>query len=85
MIAVLRYTNCLNDERIVFAILANKNIEILQTKQGCSIFPQVTIKVKDVTELNSILYHLNKSSDYGVRLVKTKDKPSFFERLRGLF
>ena len=33
MIAVLKYTDCLQDGRNVFRVLANRNIEVLKTKQ----------------------------------------------------
>ena len=84
MIAILRYTDCLHDGRDVFSVLANRNVEILKTKQGISIYPEVTIKVKDREELNSLLYDLNKHSTHGVRLVKTKPD-SIFSAIKRLF
>ena len=56
MIAVLKYTDCLQDGRNVFRVLANRNVEILKTKQGCSIYPQITIRISNQNELSQLLY-----------------------------
>ena len=74
MIAVLKYTNCLQDGRNVFRVLANRNVEILKTKQGCSIYPQITIRISDQNELSQLLSDLNRNCAYEVRLVKIKSE-----------
>ena len=74
MIAVLKYTDCLQDGRNVFRVLANRNVEILKTKQGCSIYPQITIRISDQNELSQLLSDLNRNCAYEVRLVKIKSE-----------
>lgn len=74
MIAVLKYTACLSDGKNVFRILANRNVEILKTKQGCSIYPQITIRISDQNELSQLLSDLNRNCAYEVRLVKIKSE-----------
>ena len=74
MIAVLKYTDCLQDGRNVFRVLANRNVEILKTKQGCSIYPKITIRISDQNELSQLLSDLNKNCTYEVRLVKIKSE-----------
>lgn len=73
MIAVLKYTDCLSDGKNVFRILANRNIEILKTKQkSYNIYPQITIRINDQNELSQLLSDLNRNCTYEVRLVKVK-------------
>lgn len=86
MKVILQYTDCMCDDKNVFGVLALNNIEIIKTKQGrYSIYPLVTIRVKDTDTLNKILEQLNKKSVYGVRIVKVKSDKSFIERLKMLF
>ena len=73
MIAVLKYTDCLQDGRNVFRVLANRNIEVLKTKQKAyNIYPHITIRINDQNELNQLLSDLNRNCEYEVRLVKVK-------------
>lgn len=86
MKVILQYTDCMCDDKNVFGVLAINNIEIIKTKQGrYSIYPLVTIRVKDTDALNKILEQLNEKSVYGVRIVKVKSDKSFIERLKMLF
>lgn len=81
MKAVLKYTDCLQDGRKVFNILAIRNIEILKTRQDSSCYPQITIRVKDNNELNQLIAELNKKCSYEVRVVKVKTDNMFFKIL----
>ena len=86
MKAILQYTNCMCDDRNVFGVLALNNIEVIKTKQRkFSIYPLVTIRVKDTDTLNKILEQLNEKSVYGVRIVKVKSDKSIIEKLKMLF
>lgn len=85
MKAVLEYTNCLQDGRNVFNTLALGNAEILKTKQGCSIYPQITIRVKDTNQLNHLVSALNRNCTYEVRVVKVKSEDSLFEKIKRIF
>ena len=69
---VLKYTDCLQDGRNIFRILALHNVEILHTWSFLTMYPRVTIRIKDYDKLNDILYDLNKQSSYEVRVVKVK-------------
>ena len=69
---VLKYTDCLQDGRVVFGVLAAHKVEILHTRSFLTMYPRVTIRIKDYDELNDILYDLNKQSSYEVRIVKVK-------------
>ena len=70
---VLQYTNCLQDGRNVFNILANYGVAILKTQsRSWSIFPRITIVVRDYKELNDLVCVLNRNCNYEVRVVKTK-------------
>ena len=69
---VLKYTDCLQDERNVFRVLAAHKVEILHTWSFLTMYPRVTIRIKDYDKLNDILYDLNKQSSYEVRVVKVK-------------
>lgn len=69
---VLRYTNCIQDGRNVFRILADNNVKILKTRKGLSIYPKITIVVKDYNELNFLISELNHNCFYEIRVVKTK-------------
>lgn len=86
MKAILQYTDCICDDKNVFGVLALNNVEVIETKQGqFSIYPLVTIRVKDTDALNKILEQLNEKSVYGVRIAKVKSEKSFIERLKILF
>ena len=74
--AVLRYTDCLQDGRNVFGILAENKIKILKTTSFLD-HPRITICVDDYDQLNKLLFKLNANCQYEVRVVKVK-KP-FFE------
>lgn len=86
MKVILQYTDCMSDDKNVFGVFAINNVEVIKTKQGrYSIYPLVTIRVKDTDTLNKILEQLNEKSVYGVRIVKVKSDKSFIERLKMLF
>jgi len=86
MLAILQYTECLQDGRNVYRILAKNNAEIVKTvcKFG-SIYPKIVIRVEDIKELNDLLEQLNDFSIYGVRLLKIKSERTISERLRRFF
>ena len=69
---VLKYSNWLQDGRKVFRVLAAHKVEILHTWSFLTMYPRVTIRIKDYDKLNAVLYDLNKQSSYEVRVVKVK-------------
>lgn len=69
---VLKYTDCLQDGRIVFGVLATHEVEILHTRSFLTMYPRITICIKDYEKLNNLLYDLNKQTSYEVRVVKVK-------------
>ena len=86
MKVILQYTDCMSDDKNVFWVLARNNVEVIGTKQKqYSIYPLITIRVKDTDTLNKILEQLNEKSVYGVRIVKVKSDKSFVERLKMMF
>lgn len=86
MKVILQYTDCMSDDKNIFGVLAKNNVEVIKTKQKqFSIYPLVTIRVKDTNTLNKILEQLNEKSVYGVRIVKVKSDKSFIEKLKMLF
>ena len=68
--AVLRYTDCLQDGRKVYTVLTNNKVTIVGTKRSWSMYPRITIKVKNYDQLSSILHELNAACSYEVRLLK---------------
>lgn len=85
MKVILQYTDCMCDDKNIFGVLARNNVEVIKTKQGqFSIYPFITIRVKDTDALNKILEQLNEESVYGVRVAKVKSDKSFIERLKML-
>ena len=86
MKVILQYTDCMSDDKNVFGVLARNNVEVIKTEQKkFSIYPLITIRVKDTDTLNKILEQLNEKSVYGVRIAKVKSDKSFIERLKMLF
>ena len=67
---ILQYTNCLQDGKNVFRILADFNIQILETKEETVTKSQVTILVKDNDTLNLLISTLNRCCFYEVSVVK---------------
>lgn len=70
MKVTLRYTDCLDDGKNVFLILAKRNVKILGTRRGFSMYPKITIIVAGDAELNELLADLNRSCRYEVSVVK---------------
>lgn len=71
---VLRYTDCLQDGKNVFSTLGEQDLKILKTKQPfASIYPKVTILVKDSRELNELISKLNRRCHYEVSIIKVKE------------
>lgn len=86
MKVILQYTDCMSDDKNVFGVLARNNVEVIKTEQKkFSIYPLITIRVKDTDTLNKVLGQLNEKSVYGVRIAKVKSDKSFIERLKMLF
>ena len=53
MKVILQYTDCMSDDKNVFGVLARNNVEVIKTKQEqFSIYPLITIRVKDTDTLN---------------------------------
>ena len=70
--AVLRYTDCMQDGRNVYAVLTSKMVPIIRTSRSWSMYPKITILLRDYEHLNNILNILNTKCTYEVRLVKYK-------------
>lgn len=86
MKAILKYTDCLADGKNVFSILAIENVEILKTKRKAyCIYPEITIRVKDMNELNKLIYTLNTTCTYEVSIVKVISEDSFIEKIKKIF
>lgn len=86
MKVILQYTDCMCDDKNVFGVLARNNVEVIKTKQKqFSIYPLITIRVKDADTLNKLLEQLNEKSVYGVRVAKVKSDRSFIKRVKMLF
>lgn len=86
MKVILKYTDCMYDDKNVFKVLARNNVEVIKTEQKkFSIYPLITIRVKDTDTLNKILEQLNEKSVYGVRIAKVKSDKSIIEKLKMLF
>ena len=72
MRAILKYTDCLQDDKNVFRVLAENDVEILRTRQRAySIYSEITILVANRKELNKLLDKLNRRCTYEVQFVKT--------------
>ena len=86
MLAILQYTECLQDGRNVYRILAKNNADIVKpVRKFGSIYPKIVIRVEDINELNDLLEQLNDFSIYGVRMLKIKSERTISERLRKFF
>lgn len=71
---VLQYTDCLQDGKNVFSVLASDNIMILKTKSSSySTKTKITILIDNYDELNKVIHDLNKTCLYEVRVVKVKN------------
>ncbi len=71
MKATLRYSDCLQDDRKVFRILAENNIDIVKIKiQEWSLVVYITIFVDSRQKLNELLYKLNCECPFEVSVVK---------------
>lgn len=81
----MKYTDCLQDGRNVFNILAIRNVEILKTRQKSSIYPKITIRIKDNNELNQLISALNRNCTYEVRVVKVKSDETFTDLFKKIF
>ena len=86
MKVVLEYTDCLQDGKNVFSILAANDVEILKSKKiYWSIEVLVTIRIKDGNELNKLIYELNRNCKHEVRVISVKFEDNFLERIKRIF
>lgn len=82
MKAVLKYTDCSDDKRLVYGILAANNIIVIKEIHSLLLCPKVLISIKDYSELNNLVRKLNEKTYYGVSIVRVFEK-SFIEKLFG--
>ena len=69
----LRYTDCLQDGKIVFSILASNRVAILKTKHYFFTTKVIiTCLFNDFQTLQDTLYELNKQFLYEVAVTKSK-------------
>lgn len=84
MIAVIKYTDCMKDQNIVFGILSQLNVNIIKTdNKPYTIYHKITLYVEDMDEINTILTVLNKNTVHGVVLLSCRK--SFKEIMKELF
>lgn len=77
MIATLRYHegSIISDGKIVFAVLAKNNAEIIKTTRRFDEYnPRVKIKVDSLEKLNKIVQEINDKTAYEVSVVKVKNE-----------
>lgn len=73
MIATIKYTDCMKDQRIVFGVLAQLKANIIKTdNKPYTIYHKITLYVEDIDEINTIISVLNKNTTYGVVLLNCK-------------
>ena len=85
MKAILRYMDYVEDGKIIFSVLSEHNVEILRTKHDASIYPKVTIRIKDNGELMELLHDLNYECFHEVSVVKIKTEAGIIERIKRIF
>lgn len=73
------------DGRIFFSVLSEHNVEILRTKYDASIYPKVTIRIKNNNELMELLHDLNYKCFHEVSVVKIKTEAGIIERIKRIF
>lgn len=84
MVAVIKYTDCMKDQNIVFGVLSQLRANIIKTdNKPYTIEHKITLYVEDMDEINTILAVLNKNTTYGVVLLSCKE--TFFEKLERIF
>lgn len=85
MKAILRYMDYVEDGKIIFSVLSEHNVETLRTKHDASIYPKVTIRIKDNGELMELLHDLNYKCFHEVSVVKIKTEAGIIERIKRIF
>ena len=85
MKAILRYMDYVEDGKIIFSVLSEHNVEILRTKHDASIYPKVTIRIKNNGELMELLHDLNYKCFHEVSVVKIKTEAGIIERIKRIF
>lgn len=84
MIATIKYTDCMQDQRIVFGVLAQLKANIIKTdNKQYTIYHNITLYVEDMDEINTIMSILNKNTTYGVVLLNCRK--TFKEKIKELF
>ena len=68
-----------------FSVLSEHNVEILRTKYDASIYPKVTIRIKNNNELMELLHDLNYKCFHEVSVVKIKTEAGIIERIKRIF
>ena len=85
MKAILRSVVYAEDGRNFFSVLSEHNVEILRTKYDASIYPKVTIRIKNNNELMELLHDLNYKCFHEVSVVKIKTEAGIIERIKRIF
>lgn len=84
MIAIIKYTDCMKDQNIVFGVLAQLKANVIKTdNKPYTIYHNITLYVEDMEEINNIISILNKNTTYGVVLLSCRK--TFGERIKELF
>lgn len=76
MKAVLRYKDNGYDTKIIFGLLAEKNIKIINASEH----EKVIIDIDSYDDLNKLVAELNSNSLYGVIIEKVKEHKLLIER-----
>ena len=67
---ILEYADLSDDRKRILQVLAENDIEAIESEPNRDLYKYIAIRVRDVNKLNWIVDKLNQVCEYGVKVVK---------------
>ena len=87
MLVTIKYTDLCDNDKQVYAILANNNIEFIETRSNGGHYIETkytTFRIKDQIALNKMLSEINRKTTKGAEIIEIKQEKTphnFFKKL----
>ena len=67
---ILEYADLQDDRKRILQVLAENDIEAIESEPNRDLYKCIAIRVRDANELNWIVDKLNQVCEYGVKVIK---------------
>ena len=70
---ILEYADLQDDRKRILQVLAENDIEAIESDPNRDLYKYIAIRVRDANELNWIVDKLNQVCEYGVKVIKRRN------------